>query len=232
MVQSGRHDGVARSALPLLAALLAACSNGPGETGDERVTIYVVGRDGGSSPAAGGGAGVSPAKETRPDAGGAMVQDPAAVEGSPMIPPENQAGAAMPDIGSAEPMIRKLFEAIRSDDASLAADLFFPASAFDLVKNMETPGRYHKKLVDWYVEDIHLAHATAPDAEALVYDGFEPGKCRWMEPNSEGNKLPYWACRYNYFYGKSGDKRRRFDLRVIINWGKHWYVTHLGPVRK
>jgi len=221
-----------RSLLIAFAALLAACSNTPEETGDERVTIFVVGQDGGSSPAAGGGAAVSSAKETRPDAGGTGAKIPVAVEGTPMVPPENQAGAAMPDIGSVEPMIRKLFEAIRLDDASLAADFFFPADAFDLVKNMETPGRYHAKLAGWYAEDIHLAHATAPDAEALVYDGFETGKCRWMDPNTEGNKLPYWACRYNYFYGKSGDKRRRFDLRVIINWGKQWYVTHLGPVRK
>jgi hypothetical protein len=216
-----------RPAILVPAALLAACSNVPEKTADERVTIYVVGRDGVSSPAEGKGGGVS-----SPVAGGAMVKDPVAVEGTPLIPPENQAGAAMPDTGSAEPMIRKLFEAVRTDDASLAADFFFPAAAFDLVKNMENPGRYHEKLVGWYAEDIHLAHTTAPDIEALVYDGFETGKCRWMEPNTEGNKLPYWACRYNYFYGKSGDKRRRFDLRVMINWGKRWYVTHLGPVRK
>jgi len=220
-----------RSSLAL-AALLTACSNSPEETGDERITIYVVGQDGGSSPDAGGGAAVQPAKETLPGGGEPAAQAPTAPEGSPLIPPENQAGAAMPDVGSAEPMIRKLFEAIKTDDAALAADFFFPAAAFDLVKNMETPGRYHKKLVEWYTEDIHLAHAMAPDGEGLVYDGFETGKCRWMEPNTEGNKLPYWACRYNYFYGKSGDKRRRFDLRVMINWGKQWYVTHVGPVRK
>ena len=219
---------------PLLApvVLLASCSNPPEEAGDERVTIYVVGQDAGSNPSAGGEAAAQPAKGTLPAEGGAVAKAPAAPEGSPLIPPENQAGAAMPDIGPAEPMIRKLFEAIKLDDASLAADFFFPASAFDLVKNMENPGRYHAKLAAWYAEDIHLAHAMTPDAEALVYDGFETGKCRWMEPNTEGNRLPYWACRYNYFYGKSGDKRRRFDLRVIINWGKQWYVTHLGPVRK
>jgi hypothetical protein len=160
------------------------------------------------------------------------VEDPVMEEAAALaVPPENQAGGQKPDPMLAEAMVRRLFDAIVADDPSLAANAFFPADAFDLVKAMDEPGRYHKKLTAWFNEDIHLEHDQYPDTAGLEYAGFEPGKCKWMEIHTEGNKLPYWACRYNAFYGKKDDIKRKFELRVMINWGSSWYVTHLGASR-
>lgn len=163
----------------------------------------------------------------------ATAEDPAVEETAGLtVPPENRTGGPRPDPMLAETMVRRLFDAIVADDPSLAADAFFPAAAFDLVKAMDEPGRYHKKLLAWFDEDIHIEHKRYPDVAGLEYAGFEPGKCKWMEIHTEGNKLPYWACRYNAFYGKRDDIKKKFELRVMINWGSSWYVTHLGPVRK
>jgi len=218
------------AALFILCPSLALCSKPDPEKnkGGETVTTFL---------APGYEKAEGTAKEPSADAaasdGEPEARDPSAEEAAALtVPRENQAGGPRPDPMLAEDMVKKLFDAIVADDPSLAADAFFPAGAFDLVKAMDEPGRYHKKLLNWFEEDIHLEHERYPDLSGLEYAGFEPGKCKWMEIHREGNKLPYWACRYNAFYGKKDDIKKKFELRVMINWGPGWYVTHLGPVRK
>ncbi|MDD5307826.1 MAG: hypothetical protein PHU25_10940 [Deltaproteobacteria bacterium] len=147
------------------------------------------------------------------------------------VPAENTARGERPGAASAGTGARRLLDAIKADDPALAAGFFFPADAFDLVKDLPVPGRYHRKLMAWYGEDIHAAHALYRDVGSLAFDRFELGRCRWMEKGTEGNKLPYWSCSRNALFAKTGGKTRRFDVHVVINWGRDWYVTHLGPIR-
>jgi hypothetical protein len=149
---------------------------------------------------------------------------------TPLVPEQNVVKGTPPPAGSAEEGARLLLEAIRDDDPKRAAGFFFPAAAFDLVKAMAVPGRYHRKLVAWYEEDIHAEHARFSDP-AWRFQTFELGRCKWQEKGTEGNALPYWSCRGSRVTASAGDRTRRFDIAVLINWGDRWYVTHLGPIR-
>jgi hypothetical protein len=229
--------------IALLFMAAAGCSKGApaGESDERNVTAFVV-EEGENAAVSGemnvGRAGAAAARDAHGEPG-VPKEPPAAVTGGPAgekqpsgIPIENQVKGNPPGFLSAQAGAKKLLEAIRADDPSAASSFFFPSAPFDLLKNMVTPGTYYKKLVKWYAEDIHTEHLRYAGVGNLEFDGFEAGRCKWMEPCTEGNKLPYWACRYNSFYGRAGSTRRRFELRVMINWGKSWYVTHLGAVRK
>ena len=149
----------------------------------------------------------------------------------PAIPPENQTKGASPSQHSAEAGAEQLLTALKTGDPAPAADFFFPAAAFDQVKDLPVPARYHEKLVRWYREDIQKEHARFKKGE-WAFEKLEMGRCKWKAIGTEGNKLPYWSCTRNFVTATDGSRKRRFEIRVLINWGQHWYVTHLGPIRK
>ena len=146
------------------------------------------------------------------------------------VPPENQEKGARPALGGAEAMARKILDAIVKDDPAAVADQFFPAAAFDVLKDMPKPRDYHGQLVKWYVADIHREHERLKGATKVEFDGFNAGRCVWKVIGSEGNKLPYWSCYRNEFHAKVDGQRLSIGLKAMINWGKVWYVTHLGPI--
>lgn len=146
------------------------------------------------------------------------------------VPKENQEKGTPPSFASAETLATKLLDAVQTGDPTIAADGFFPQQAFSVVKNSADPERYHRKLVKWYEEDIlkeHLRFKT----QCWTFESFEPGRCKWKDIGSEQNKVAYWSCIGNFITARCGDKKRRFEIRVLINWGSNWYVTHLGPIR-
>jgi len=154
-------------------------------------------------------------------------------DGPPGIPIENREKGTPPPPDSAEACARRLLDAIRAGDPSLATDFFFPAEAFDLVKDMPEPRSYHRRLVRWFEEDVGAEHDRNPDVADLAFDRFRLGRCDWIARGEEGNLFPYWSCRHSFFWAKSpSGAERRFEIRVLINWGPDWYVTHLGPVRR
>jgi hypothetical protein len=154
----------------------------------------------------------------------------AAPPATELVPVENAVKGTPPPADSAEGGARLLLDAIQADDPSIAAGFFFPAAAFDLVKAIAAPGRYHRKLVAWYEEDIRAEHARFSDP-SWQFEALALGRCKWQEKGTEGNALPYWSCRGNRVTARSGDRTRRLDITVLINWGQRWYVTHLGPIR-
>jgi hypothetical protein len=163
-------------------------------------------------------------------AAGALAIAAAAPPATPLVPIENAVRGTPPPAAGAERGARLLLESIKADDPSIAAGFFFPAAAFDLVKAMAVPGRYHRKLVAWYAEDIRAEHARFRDPSWQL-QAFALGRCRWQEIGTEGNALPYWSCRGSRVTARSGERTRSFDIHVLINWGASWYVTHLGPIR-
>ncbi len=154
-----------------------------------------------------------------------------AASGAGPIPVRNLERGDPPGQTSAEKGAARLLQAFKANDPGLASDFFFPAEAFDHVKDIPVPGRYHRKLVRWYNEDISRQRARFA-RDDWQFDKLEMGRCKWKEPGTEGNKVAYWSCRRNFVTARAGEKTRRFEIRVLINWGDHWYVTHLGPIRK
>jgi hypothetical protein len=156
---------------------------------------------------------------------------PAVEPAEPVIPAGNQEKGVPPDASTAREGARLLFEAIKQDDPSLAGEFFFPAAAFDLVKNMDDPSNYYRKLETWYAEDIHAEHGRYFGVSAMQFESFEMGGCTWKEPLTQGNRLPYWSCRNSRIIARSGKKKFDFRIKSLINWGSRWYVIHLGPIR-
>jgi len=154
----------------------------------------------------------------------------AALSAGDGIPPQNSKKGEPPGVASFEEGARNLLEAFEKNDPAVASGFFFPAYAFDLVKDLPVPGRYHRKLVRWYEEDIGTARKRFARG-TWELEKVELGRCRWKEPGTEGNKVAYWSCRGNFATARQGDRTRRFEIRVLINWGDRWYVTHLGPIR-
>ena len=148
----------------------------------------------------------------------------------PEVPEENVTQGSPPAASAAEAGAKELIAAIAAGDPARARGFFFPADAFDLVKDLPVPARYHRKLVGWYDEDIMKEHRRFRKGD-WRFEKLELGRCRWKEKGTEGNKLPYWSCRGNFVTATDGNRKRRFEIRVLINWGRNWYVTHLGPIR-
>ena len=149
---------------------------------------------------------------------------------SSTVPPENLVKGTPPDAASAAEGAKKLLGALHSGDPTPAAAFFFPKEAFDLVKDLPVPERYWKKLFRWYQEDIAKEHRRFKSKD-WQFDSIELGRCRWKDIGTEGNKVAYWSCVGNFVTTVSDKSKRRFEIRVLINWGKNWYVTHLGPFR-
>lgn len=215
----------AKTRILVIALVLASCGRKPAQ--DERadaVTRFVAPPE-------------APVPETEPEpavrATGAddAATDPPPEPEAPAVPAENQEQGSPPDPASAEQGARLLFEAIKNDDASLAREFFFPGPAFDLVKNMDDPSNYHRKLLKFFDEDIHAEHGRYWGVEKMEFDSFEMGRCTWTEAYTQGNKLPYWSCRNGRILARSGKKLFDYKVKTMINWGPRWYVVHLGPTR-
>jgi hypothetical protein len=148
------------------------------------------------------------------------------------VPPENREADARPGPESAERLARKLLVAIVADDASISAEAMFPLAPFEMLKDLPVPSAYHRRLVQWFEEDLHTRHGELGGATDLVFERFQFGRCTWQEPHTEGNLLPYWSCRRNRIVALRGTRVVEIEVRVIINWGAEWFVVHLGPVRQ
>jgi len=147
------------------------------------------------------------------------------------VPLQNREKGVRPGPDSALEGAATLLRAVTENDPALAHGFFFPADAFDLVKDLPVPGRYHRRLLAWYDEDIRAEHRRFRGGAWQVSE-VRFGSCKWKEPGSEGNKLPYWSCYKNLVVARDGERTRRLEIHAMINWGERWYVTHLGPVRK
>lgn len=206
--------------LAIILLLLVSCSPKPADL--DTVTSFNVQTH--PAPA-------DPRPDPAPEPVAEPAREPVPEPAEPTVPPENTEMGVPPDASSAEEGARLLFEAIKKDDPTLAADFFFPSAAFDLVKNMDDPSNLHRKLRAWYEEDIHAEHDRYFETSSMEFESFEMGGCTWKEPLTQGNKLPYWSCRNSRIIVSSGSKKFDYRIRALINWGTRWYVIHLGPIR-
>jgi hypothetical protein len=156
-----------------------------------------------------------------------------ALWGQVEVPAENkeqpQLDALTPFDGRAQQLLKAL-EAGKPDEVS---DLFFPAAPFEILKDIKDPLAYHNQLVKWYRADLQREHDRLKSKGPLTFVKFQTGRCVWKKNRTEGNKIPYWSCYRNKLVAKEqNEKEVVIEVRAIINWGKEWYITHLGPIPK
>ena len=129
-----------------------------------------------------------------------------------------------------------LWQAIVSDDPSVAAPAFFPLGAYLQVKAISNPeSDYRTRLLAAYAEDIHALHAKLGSRAATAQlAGIEvpDGQAVWVQPGEEYNKGSYWRVyganlRYTTPDGQGGS----FPIASLISWRGQWYVVHLNSIR-
>ena len=129
-----------------------------------------------------------------------------------------------------------LWQAIVSDDPSVAAPAFFPLGAYSQVKAISNPeSDYRTRLLAAYAEDIHALHAKLGSRAATAQlAGIEvpDGQAVWVQPGEEYNKGSYWRVyganlRYTTPDGQGGS----FPIASLISWRGQWYVVHLNSIR-
>lgn len=126
----------------------------------------------------------------------------------------------------------RVFDAVARNEPALAESEFFPRPAFLLVKAIADPGRYWAELHARFARDITALHRTLRDAEHAAFERLELSKRGgFVRPGEEANHLPYFAARHNFVHYRDGERRERFELRVLISWDDRWYVIHLSEFR-
>ncbi len=148
------------------------------------------------------------------------------------IPAENQNKPALESLGSydAEALVKVLNG--EGDDAAIDS-LFFSADAFNQVKGIADPAAYFKQLIKWFHNDVTKERSRLKEGAPWTVDGFKRGGCKWKEKGTEANALPYWSCYKNKVLVKNAKgQHETVEVRAIINWGPHWYITHLGAIPK
>ena len=125
-----------------------------------------------------------------------------------------------------------LFQAIVDDTKESADAAFFPVLAYEQVKAIAKPARDHKfRLLAAYHRSIHEYHEkVAKLPQPLQFLDVEPGPSpiRWMEPNTEGNKLGYHRIlRTKLKFADAKGVVHRLEVTSLISWRGEWYVVHL-----
>ena len=129
--------------------------------------------------------------------------------------------------------IKRLWDAIVSDDPELAKPAFFPLVAYAQVKAIPKPAiDYERRLLAAYARDIHAYHKKlGKDAAAATFVRLDvpEAKAKWMEPGSEGNKLGYDRVLDSKLVLKRDDGTEvTLDVKSMISWRGEWYVVHLA----
>ncbi|MFK8002049.1 MAG: hypothetical protein AB8H86_20810 [Polyangiales bacterium] len=154
------------------------------------------------------------------------------------VPEGNQASLESaprrPGPNNVEADARVLFDALKADSPEAGMGFFIPQDVFRAVKGISDPDALHARMIRLFERDVHELHAelgeNAADAEFLR---FEFSRRRgWVGLREESNRLPYWAQRHNWLYYRVGEREHRFEVRTMISWGDHWYITHLSEFRR
>lgn len=154
------------------------------------------------------------AQSTHPPAG----NDPKLVEPPPR-----------PPLGDLALRAAQLLDAIVHDDPARAANLFLPRDAFRLIKAVSEPDPLFDRLFRAYERDIHALHRTLPDIAQAKFVRVDLSHRRsFVRVREEANRLPYWAQRHNTLIYSANGHEQRVELRVLIAWNNHWYLTHLS----
>ncbi|MFT5358485.1 MAG: hypothetical protein ACI9KE_005724 [Polyangiales bacterium] len=154
------------------------------------------------------------------------------------VPEGNRAGLESaprrPGANNVEVDGRTLFEALKADSPEAGMGFFIPQDVFRAVKGISDPDALHARMIRLFERDVHELHAElGEDADDAEFVRFEFSRRRgWVGLREESNRLPYWAQRHNWLHYTVGEQERRFEVRTMISWGDHWYITHLSEFRR
>lgn len=147
------------------------------------------------------------------------------------IPAENREKTSPPTLEQITPLVLEIVKDLHSIPATGIDSLFFPEAAFLILKDLPNPKSYFDQLMQTFKSDFSKVREKLKtrSVSELTLEKIILGSCKWKETASEYNKIPYWSCYRNKITTKNKEGEKAiFEIHTIINWGKNWYVTHLG----
>jgi len=148
------------------------------------------------------------------------------------IPAENQDETLKASIEAFDAMAQRLLTALEKGSFADVKDLFFPEPAFLQLKAIAKPADYYSQLVKWYEQDFAREQVRFKDRGPLLFKAMKGGSCKWKAAATEANKIPYWSCYRRKIELTAAGQTETLEVRALINWGRKWYITHLGPIPK
>ncbi|WP_141735738.1 hypothetical protein [Oligoflexus tunisiensis] len=149
-----------------------------------------------------------------------------------VIPAENRDQSLKATIADFDPKAQRLLTALEKGGFADVQDLFFPEPAFLQLKAIAKPADYYRQLVKWYEQDFAREKARFKNRGPLVFKAMKGGSCKWKAAQTEANSIPYWSCYKRKIELTVGGQPETIEVRALINWGRQWYITHLGPIPK
>jgi hypothetical protein len=127
-----------------------------------------------------------------------------------------------------------LWQAIVTDDPSIALSAFFPLSAYQQVKDVKDPtSDWRNRLVSAFNNEIHGYHkqlgANAANAQYVSVD-IPMTAAQWINPHVEYNKIGYWRVYGTKLKYSVNGKTSTFNIASLISWRGQWYVVHLASI--
>jgi hypothetical protein len=127
-----------------------------------------------------------------------------------------------------------LFQGIRLDAPSVAAQAFFPERAYVALKALPDPAAdFEDRLMAELRLDVAAAHvelgAQAAGAR-LVTVTVPEQEAAWIPPGFCVNSIGYWHDPGARLLYTEGGVLRSIGIASLISWHGVWYVVHLGGV--
>ena len=225
-------------AVAVVVAFACACSRGEPPTWDGG-----AGASPSASPLPASAAGLPAAPPIAPNAPDGASSAPHASSLAPGVADGGAEPGALPqtrdrpgsDSAAFNARVAALWDAIVTDEPERALPFFFPAAAYDQVKDIPVPSRDWKaRLVAAYARDIRALHKRlgvgAASAKLKSFD-VPDDRAKWVDPGHEMNKIGYWRVFGTKLRYEDDGKEKAFDVTSLISWRGEWYVVHLTGVK-
>lgn len=128
-----------------------------------------------------------------------------------------------------------LWQAVTTNEPSLAHPAFFPLTAYRQVKAVQYPdGDYQTRLLAHFDDDIRALHTrlgTAGAGVPLLGVVVPDSQATWVLPGTEMNKGSYWRAYGAVLRYRVGGREVTYPIGSLISWRGRWYVVHLGAIR-
>ncbi len=124
-----------------------------------------------------------------------------------------------------------LWTAVLTGKPRLAAQAFFPLTAYAQVKAIANPAAdWHGRLFAEFALDVGAAHRFVGSGATLVRVIVPSAQAAWIDPGACYNSVGYWQVSgARIVYQKHG-RLRSIGIASLISWRGRWYVVHFGAV--
>ena len=127
-----------------------------------------------------------------------------------------------------------LWAAVVTGRARLAAQSFFPLTAYTRVKAIADPSAdWHSRLFGEFRLDVAAAHhflGRDVRHDTLVRVVVPTAEAAWINPGACDNAVGYWHVGGARLVYRHGGQQRSIGIASLISWRGRWYVVHFGAV--